>query len=495
MTMESAKTITATQTIKSKPSTEDLDDDHTNSESDGLSTDPDSPVENNNEIPEGNSNADLHALLAYSKNRLEAAPPSIEDKPAEISDDDESAASVNGTIQRCNSEEEQLAIAKAKMAEAEAKALADDDEMEALREEARLAAQSEAGKTDVSENAQNDPAHMLKLAEMKVRQAEEKARKDEEATGVNVIKPAAAPTKRSEANSELWALLNYSKMRLETGATPQLGKKKDTKGDDVSVSSKGTKSSKKSNASRSVGALDGSTKTPVKCEDENVPFPDVTGEDASVDGSVSADEEHESLDKSDDDDEESDSDESEDEEEGEDELPSFLKSNSKEEEKMDPAEIKRLYEEAKFKAASILSVDENLTEVQMLQAMAIAVEAANNGEEKFSTKRSLFKLNEAKLEDLKSFLDFSGMARSAQKNNERPPKTEQEPVRWGIGGGRLMKKLGTSFRDLKEKCDEIDQRKQKERQGQLSHTEMFNAAFDDLKKQIDEYEDIVKGKK
>ena len=494
MTMESAETIAANQAIESKPSTEVLDDDHTNSESDGLSTDPDSPLENNNELPDGNSNADLHALLAYSKNRLEAAPPSIEDKPAEISDDDESTASANDTIQRCNSEEEQLAIAKAKMAEAEAKALADDDEMEALREEARIAAQREATKTDVSIDAQNDPAHMLKLAEMKVRQAEEKARKDEEATGVNVIKPAAAPTKRSEANSELWALLNYSKVRLETGATPQLGKKKDTKGDDVSVSSKGTKSSKKSNASRSAGALDGSTKSPVKSEDENVPFPDVTGDDASVEGSVSADEEHESLDKSVDE-EELDSDESEDEEEGEDELPSFLKSNSKEEEEMDPDEVKRLYEEAKFKAASILSVDENLTEVQMLQAMAIAVEAANNGEEKFSTKRSLFKLNEAKLEDLKSFLDFSSMSRASKENNETPQKTEQEPVRWGIGGGRLMKKLGASFRDLKEKCDEIDQRKQKERQGQLSHTEMFNAAFDDLKKQIDEYEKIVKGKK
>ena len=179
-----------------------------------------------------------------------------------------------------------------------------------------------------------------------------------------------------------------------------------------------------------------------------MPFPDVTGDDASVEGSVSADEEHESLDKSVDE-EELDSDESEDEEEGEDELPSFLKSNSKEEE-MDPDEVKRLYEEAKFKAASILSVDENLTEVQMLQAMAIAVEAANNGEEKFSTKRSLFKLNEAKLEDLKSFLDFSSMSRASKENNETPQKTEQEPVRWGIGGGRLMKKLGASFRDLKE---------------------------------------------
>jgi hypothetical protein len=349
---------------------------------------------------------------------------------------------------------------------------------------------------------------MLRLAEMKVRQAEEKARKDEEATGVNVIKPAVSTTKRSEANSELWALLNYSKVRLETGATPQLGKKKESsRGDDVSVSSKGTKSSKtskKSIASRSiasgskasaseVGVLDGSAQNDAtgKNEGDDVPFPDVTGEDdASVEGSVSGDDEQDSLNDSDDDDSESES------EEEEEDLPSFLKDDNEEEEAIDPAEQKRLYEEAKFKAASILSVDENLTEVQMLQAMAIAVEAANNGEDKFSTKRSLFKLNEAKLEDLKSFLDFSGMnnrARVAEENKAQT--TEREQVGWGIGRGRLMKKLGAAFQDLKERCDEIDERKQKERQGQLTHTEMFNAAFDDLKKQIDEYEKIVKSKK
>ena len=534
MAIESAEEI-ATQPIESKPDStiQEVDDDsNVNSDSDGLSTEPDSPVENEeeraDEIPDGDSNADLHALLAYSKNRLEkqaeieAAAPPVEEEPAEILDDDEVEESresngdmdANDTIQPSTSEEEQLAIAMAKIAEAEAKAAADDDEMEALREEARRAQlQSEAANTDtIAENSKDDPAHLLKLAEMKVKQAEEMARKDEEATGVNVLKPAVSTTKRSDANSELWALLNYSKVRLETGATPQLGKKRESmRGDDVSVSSKGTKmsvsskASKKSIASRSVtsgskapmsevGALDGSVKsTTVKTEENDVPFPDVTGDDAaSVDGSVSCDDEQESLDDSDEDDSESES-----EEEEEDELPSFLRDDDNEEEEaMDPAEQKRLYEEAKFKAASILSVDENLTEVQMLQAMAIAVEAANNGEDKFSTKRSLFKLNEAKIEDLKSFLDFSGMNNKARAVEENHPQTiEEEQVGWGIGRGRLIKKLGAAFQGLKERCDEIDERKQKQRQGQMSHAEMFNAAFDDLKKQIDEYEKIVKSKK
>ncbi|KAL7512668.1 hypothetical protein ACHAXN_009677 [Cyclotella atomus] len=529
MAFESTETIAIQPHDTKAQSTIEPDEDvHSNSDvSDGLSTEPDSPVENNDqvdradEIPDGDSNADLHALLAYSKNRLEkqaemeAAAPSVDNEPAEITDDEvEGSSESNGdmiaddTIQRSNSDEEQLVIAKAKMAEAEAKAAADDDEMEALREEARRAQQLAAANDTIAEEVENDPAHMLRLAEMKVRQAEEKARKDEEATGVNVIKPAVSTTKRSEANSELWALLNYSKVRLETGATPQLGKKKESsRGDDVSVSSKGTKSSKtskKSIASRSiasgskasaseVGVLDGSAQNDAtgKNEGDDVPFPDVTGEDdASVEGSVSGDDEQDSLNDSDDDDSESES------EEEEEDLPSFLKDDNEEEEAIDPAEQKRLYEEAKFKAASILSVDENLTEVQMLQAMAIAVEAANNGEDKFSTKRSLFKLNEAKLEDLKSFLDFSGMnnrARVAEENKAQT--TEREQVGWGIGRGRLMKKLGAAFQDLKERCDEIDERKQKERQGQLTHTEMFNAAFDDLKKQIDEYEKIVKSKK
>jgi hypothetical protein len=528
MAFESSETI-ATQPhddTKVQSTIEETDEEaHSNSDSDGLSTEPDSPVEKNDqldradEIPDGDSNADLHALLAYSKNRLEkqaeieAASPTSE--PAEITDDEvEGSTDYNGdgaddSIQRSNSEEEQLAIAKAKMAEAEAKAAADDDEMEALREEARRAQMLAAANDNIAEQDDNNPAHLLKLAEMKVRQAEEKARKDEEATGVNVIKPAVSTTKRSEANSELWALLNYSKVRLETGATPQLGKKKESsRGDDVSVSSKGTKSSrtsKKSIASRSiasgskasaseVGVFDGSAQSDaaVKTDGDDVPFPDVTGEDnASVEGSVSGDDEQDSSNNDSDEDSEYES------EEEEEDLPSFLKDDNEEEEAMDPAEQKRLYEEAKFKAASILSVDENLTEVQMLQAMAIAVEAANNGEDKFSTKRSLFKLNEAKLEDLKSFLDFSGMnnrTRVAEEEN-KAETTEREQVRWGIGRGRLMKKLGAAFQDLKERCDEIDERKQKERQGQLTHTEMFNAAFDDLKKQIDEYEKIIKSNK
>lgn len=547
MTMEAAEPSVVSQTIESKADQAIQEPDNESEplhfDSDGLSTEPDSPVDDteNEEhegegaedaIPDGDSNADLHALLAYSKSRLqnqpvqEARPPSVvDDEPAEVTDDDDTeqretandAVADDSEIRPTHSEEEQLAIARAKIKEAEAKAAADDDEMEALREEARLLAEAKAkADSKLAEEEQStveeNPAHLLKLAEQKVKEAEAKARKDEEETGENVLK--VSTSKRSDANSELWALLNYSKMRLETGATPQIGKKRDSvRGDDVSVSSKGTKksisskTSKKSIASQSVAScskapvfvvegLDGSVKNEEECnktDGETAPFPDVTGEVASVDGSVSGDDEQESFDESD----EENSGESESEEEEEDELPSFLQDDDDREEDIDPEEAKRLYEEAKFKAASILSVAEKkLTEVQMLQAMAIAEEAAKNGDENFSTKRSLFRLNEAKLEDLKSFLDFSEMKKGLAAELDKPaPKHHSEQVPWGIGGGRLMKKMGAAFQDLKDRCNEIDERKLQQRKGTLTHTEMFNAAFDDLRKQIDEYEKIVKGRK
>ncbi|KAL7490063.1 hypothetical protein ACHAW6_015786 [Cyclotella cf. meneghiniana] len=543
MTMEATEANLVPQSIESKiEQTKEEPEDESEpiqSDSDGLSTEPESPADNDNdglcdrdenEIPGGDSNADLHALLAYSRSRLEKlavhqAPvlPMGGDEPAEVTDDDEvevprertdcDAAADHTTIRPDDFADEQLEIAKAKVKEAEAKAAADDEEMEALRiAEAKLRsaqAQAEADARIADAESRADPAHLLQLAEHKVKEAEKMARKDEEETGITILKPTISTSKRSEANSELWALLNYSKVRLETGATPQLGKKANsTRGDDASVSSKGTKISVSSKASKRsstsgskapvsvVGASNNSVQNEEEClekiEGEQAPFPDVTGDDASVEGSVSGDDDQESIRNESDKEDDSDSEEESGEEEA---LPSFLKDDDDED--FDPAEAKRLYEEAKFKAASILSVaDDKLTDVQMLQAMAIAEEAAKNGDEKFSTKRSLFRLNEAKLEDLKSFLDFGGINKGeAAEENTTEPKREREQVGWGIGRGRFIKKLGAAFQDLKERCDEIDERKQQERKGRPSNTQMINAAFDDLKKQIDEYEKIVKSKK
>mmetsp|Transcript_11617 Transcript_11617/g.23283 ORF Transcript_11617/g.23283 Transcript_11617/m.23283 type:complete len:576 (+) Transcript_11617:63-1790(+) len=502
--------------------------------------------EDDEAMPDGDSNADLHALLAFSKSRLEKKtqpePTPVEEEeddkndgsdddeqsiheeaeeeeipfesthseespstttesetiPAESAIAEEESPSTNEESPDLNkgvSEDSQdlLEIAKKKLAEAEAKASADDDEA--------------------------DPAHLLKLAEKKVKEAEEKAKMDEEATG-NVLKPAVSTTRRSDANSELWALLNYSKMRIETGSTPQLGKKgttTPTQRDDVSVNSKLSKSSKRSlNSKKSIASKistsSGQKAVTVTVEglpprspeadapvsnvannDADAPVPNVTSGDASVDGSVSmansVEEDEESRSSRSDD--EDDSSDEEDEEGEEDELPSFLKDD---EDDVDPEEARKLYEEAKFKAASILSVsEEKLTDVQMLQAIAIAEEAARTGEEKFSTKRSLFKLSEAKLEDLKSFLDF-GENKEEAASSPSNTSAEKEPVGWGIGRGRFVKKVGSLFSDFKEKCEELDERKKSERVGKPSNSEILDAAMIDIKKQIDEFESIVRKK-
>lgn len=221
----------------------------------------------------------------------------------------------------------------------------------------------------------------------------------------------------------------------------------------------------------------------------DAPFPNVTdGGDESVDGSVSSesDTKNSAADEDESDGSDHEEESSEEEEGDEDDLPDFLKDD----EGVNPEEAKMLYEAAKYKAASILSVsEEKLTDVQMLQAIAIAEEAANKGDAKFSTKRSLFKLNEAKIEDLKSFLNLSNSPTTSQ---HAVKAQEREVVGWGIGRGRLLRKLGSVAKDFKEKCDEIDGKKQQERELQPTNKEILSAAMLDLKAQIEELE--TKGK-
>jgi hypothetical protein len=335
-------------------------------------------------------------------------------------------------------------------------------------------------KGNLAESLAETDLNLLVLAEKKVKEAQAKANVDE----------AMPPKPARSENSELWALLNHSKMRLETGKH-EMGSKKSSRnsirGDDaMSVTSKVSKSSKKSNEApiTVVGGPD---------EVGDAPLHDVNGIGyASTGGSVSSASEMKNDDEidnnSDDDDDNGDEESSEEEEE--EELPSFLKDND--EEQVDPEEAKALYEAAKFKAASILSVTkDNLSDVQMLQAIAIAEEAAKKGDDKFSTKRSLFKLNEAKVEDLKALLNFS--TRTPEEEEAYQKSVAREAVGWGIGKGRLIKKLGSVVQDFKLKCAEIDQKNQRERieTGQPTIQDVTSAAMIDLKAQIEEMEKIV----
>lgn len=114
----------------------------------------------------------------------------------------------------------------------------------------------------------------------------------------------------------------------------------------------------------------------------------------------------------------------------------------------------------------------------MLQAIAIAEEAAKKGPEKISTKRSLFKLNEAKVEDLKAFLDYSS---SPTREETETSKVEAgADVGWVMARdmvrGRLFKKLGKVVKNFKVKNGEEE------------------AVMLDLKAHIEDYEEYVKKK-
>ena len=306
--------------------TDPVDEREPDSESEGSSSESDEdgdgvPAE---ALPDGDTNDDLHALLAYSKNRLEQAasaeqaekPPEIEDGVEEDHEEDEDQPGIDdasGAETGATDEHDAGAVP------AESGA-GEDQVIVPTRDESSDEEQTESsvieGKSD---------EELLKLAEEKVRLAEEKARLDD--ADETEEKAAEEPSARRNENSELWALLNYSKMRLETGATPSLGKKPAGK-DDQSVSSKLSKTSRTSkrslgskSATNSVTVEGGPAVSPLNGDGDkpDVPFPDVTdGGNVSVDGSVSLESKN---DEDEDEDEDESDEESSEDEDGEDELP------------------------------------------------------------------------------------------------------------------------------------------------------------------------------
>ena len=508
-------TTTATMTPTSAAGDDDgrfdSDDGGMEDDGEGGDEDDDDDDDNGDDDEENDENERINAkiedmdasdLLAMSKTRLggvggedgdgdrrtmRSKTPATEDVAIDHDDDDDDDDEVDNNDEKKIEEGTRMTIDQAHYVEL---AIA-----RRKLEDAELRAKNDA-----------DPEYLQKLAERKVREAQARALADEmsivggssgmevattrptQAAAASTTTTTLPPKPARSDNSELWALLNYSKMRLETGSTPQVGGKRggggsgskngSIRGDDaMSVSSKLSKSSKLSMGSSSRNnnsnnnndapfAVVGYPGGAEDAGDADAPPRDVNDAgDASVDGSVSL----ESATKNDGDVSRSDSDEEEedssvDDDEEEEELPDFLKDND--DEHVDPEEARALYEAAKFKAASILSV----------------------------TKRSLFKLNEAKVEDLKAFLNFSS-GPAGSEGTETMRNETRDVVGWGIGRGRLLKKLGAVARDFKDKCSEIDERTQRERVGQPTGKDMINAAMLDLKVQIEEYEKIMTGNK
>lgn len=318
-------------------------------------------------IPDGDTNADSRALLDLSKSRLQKQP--------QVGDEDATSNNENDMVPE--GADELIVHGRGHV---EGKSIEPDEASPVIKDQAYYIELAMKDRNEAEVKAKDEGAEYLRrVTEEKVEQVEKPKQDDDVAAeGAHSLSTREADTSQSQQsqallppkatlsrgparseNQELWALLNYSKKRLETGATPQIKKKGSVRGDDVSVSSKLSKSSKASK--RSLGSKTSTTRTadiaivggpdnlasPLGSSDRatgktDAPFNNVTDNgDASVDGSVSLDSETKISDRSDnsDDEEETSSDE---EQEEEDELPDFLQDNDID--KTDPEETKLLYE-------------------------------------------------------------------------------------------------------------------------------------------------------
>ena len=480
---------------------EDGSDDDDDDEEGKASSSDESPTSVADDIPEGDSNADLHALLAFSKKRLDTV------KPVP----DESQQDNNNNNNNTNTKSNDEAQNEAKEEQQEEKKEDDDEEgdEDQTKETNDVAA---AGKT-----TQDVPDETVAADDIDGSNADtadaSKAKADDEATAAAKLdgmssKEAAAKASQAgeDSNKELWALLSYSKQRLETGA--HAGQKKDKKKSGSSrkkrSSSIGTSGSMKSpltsptasparNPRKTDAAadtdmeelhLDGGDYTTGNVEDEggqhsrkSVASETLHDEDADgpeverVDDGV-VEEEY-----SNDDEEELSSDEegsevgsSDEEEESDDDstggipaTPAFLR-QLEETDKEDPdsTDAKLMSDAARSYADAILSVaDEkttgDLTDEQMLEAMCVAEAAAAAGEERFTTSIAKLRLHEAKEASKKVAVSMKEEAEKAAKTakaaKDRQVARQNKIFSGKRPAGRWIK---GKMKEFQETCAKVD---------------------------------------
>ena len=437
---------------------DDEDEDDQDDEDGKASSSDESPTSVADDIPEGDSNADLHALLAFSKIRLDTVKPvpdeSQQDNNTKSNDEEEDH---EDEAQNEDKEEQQ-----------EEKKEEDDEEGDGDQtKETNDVAAAEKTAQDVPDETVGADDNDGSNADAS------KAKADDEATAAAKMdcmssKEAAAKASQAgeDSNKELWALLSYSKQRLETGA--HAGQKKDKKKSGSSrkkrSSSIGTSGSMKSpltsptasparNPRKSDAAaadtdmeelhLDGGDNTTGNAEDddgqhsrESVASETLRDEDADGSEVERVDDDVVEEEYSNDEEEELSSDEEGSEvgsfdegEESDDDstggipaTPAFLR-QLEETDKEDPdsTDAKMMSDAARSYADAILSVaDEkttgDLTDEQMLEAMCVAEAAAAAGEEQFTTSIAKLRLHEAKEASKK-------MAASMKEEVEKAAKT------------------------------------------------------------------------
>jgi hypothetical protein len=443
----------------------DDDDDDSDDEEDGKASSSDeSPTSVADGIPDGDSNADLHALLAFSKQRLDTVKPvpdeSQQDNNTKANDEEE--------------DDEDDAQNKAEEEQQEEKKEEEVNDGDKTKETNDVAAAEKTAQDVPDETLAADDNDGSNAAAADADTADaSKAKADDEATAAAKMdgmssKEAAAKASQAgeDSNKELWALLSYSKQRLETGA--HAGQKKDKKKSGSSrkkrSSSIGTSGSMKSPLTSPTASparrprksdaaadtdmeelqLDGGDNTTGDVEDddgqhsrESVASETLRAKDADGSNDERMDDYDDKEEYTNDEDEEemssdeenSEAGSSDEEEESDDDstggvpaTPAFLRQLEKTDtEDPDSTDAKLMSDAARSYADAILSVaDEkttgDLTDEQMLEAMCVAEAAAAAGEERFTTSIAQLRLHEAKEASMK-------MAASMKAEVEKAAKT------------------------------------------------------------------------
>jgi len=440
----------------------------------------DSPTSVASGVPDGDSNADLHALLAFSKKRLDAAEPAVvgEEQQAEEDATDEDAA----------------------------------EEEEKKEEDEGSVAGPETGASAQAADAATTQDVSSEQTETEGSDAGAKSNEDAASVGLSAKEAEAMANKPGrDSNQELWALLSYSKQRLESGThvtTSSSETKKKSKPRRKKRSSSVGSRSAASGTKSALTSPSGSPARPTSGDDsmdelnldnnnevQTKNNTDAEGTDIDDDGEHSREsvaseifrskdsEETDSEDEEDDSDYSGESSGEEDEEDSSDEedsdedsrggiatTPSFLRQLEEREEEDGraaadaAADVRIMSDAARSYADAILSVaDEkgtgNLTDEQMLEAMYVAEAAAAAGEERFTTFGSLGRLHEAKasIKDLTASMkvEMEKAAEKAKAAKHRQVARQSKLFSGERPAGKWFKGQLKTFQDT---CAKVDQK-------------------------------------
>ena len=456
-----------------------------NEDGDKVSSSDESPTSVADGIPDGDSNADLHALLAFSKKRLDTAkqPPDGESQrdgatqeEAETKEQQEEKTDIDDVAAAAAAPAETAQDVPEETENAATNASDDNEGSNAAASEAKTKAEDDEGTDTAAAAAKTD--------------------------GMSSKEAAAKASQADDSQKELWALLSYSKQRLETGAHAggQKKEKKKSSSRKKRSSSMGTAGSmkspltsptasparrpKKSDAAAAEGDMEelqldggGGGENEKKAnadagddDDDGQHSQESVASEGSDRERMDSDEEEysnedaEELSSDEEDSEEEDSEDSHDDSRGGiPATPSFLRQlEETDKEGPDSTDAKIMSDAARSYADAILSVaDEkgtgDLTEKQMLEAMSVAEAAAAAGEERFTTSIAQLRLHEAKVASKKMAMSMKAEVDKAAKSAKTVKDRQVARQNKLFSGKRPAGKWITGkVKEFQETCAKVD---------------------------------------